>query len=419
MTKRGFVMAIVAEAREEGKRIWGLVRGVKDRASMVKVEEACWELGVKAGRRALGEALEWIEGHRGGMECTCGGGAMQREQRDRDYQTLVGTVWVQRWYYYCRRCGRSASPLDEWLEGGGRMSLGVQGKMAELGADWSFAEAAKKLWRLCRLRVSATAVGNYCRWWAGRSMREGGRVVGARSGQGVDGGERLNVSIDAGKVLTIEGGWRDMKIAYFYDDEQRRRHYVVGIEGADRFGPRVRRAAGRLGLGSTSNLLVRGDGADWIWKLAQVELCGSRQLVDFYHAAAQMGEFTRAVFGEGNAEGRSWLAERLHSLKHEGPRRLLDVLDGMRLHKKAHREARRRLANYISKRIDRMDYPGWLAEGLDIGSGPVESACKRIINERLKGGRRWRTATAVHMANLRSLILSDQWAAFWEQALAA
>jgi len=86
---------------------------------------------------------------------------------------------------------------------------------------------------------------------------------------------------------------------------------------------------------------------------------------------------------------------------------------------RGHRQAGKRLLGYLSKRRHRMDYPGYLVRGWEIGSGPVESACKEIISLRLKRGRRWRRHHAVNIANLRGLFLSDQWDPFWQKALSA
>jgi hypothetical protein len=37
-----------------------------------------------------------------------------------------------------------------------------------------------------------------------------------------------------------------------------------------------------------------------------------------------------------------------------------------------------------------MDYPRYRSKGWQIGSGPVESACKTVVGQRLKGpGMRW------------------------------
>jgi hypothetical protein len=68
--------------------------------------------------------------------------------------------------------------------------------------------------------------------------------------------------------------------------------------------------------------------------------------------------------------------------------------------------------------MHRMDYPAYRANGWQIGSGPVESACKQV-GQRLKGsGMRWGEAGADGLCHLRALFRSEkgQWDAFWAQA---
>jgi hypothetical protein len=63
-----------------------------------------------------------------------------------------------------------------------------------------------------------------------------------------------------------------------------------------------------------------------------------------------------------------------------------------------------------------MDYPGYRAKGWQIGSGPVESACKAVVGQRLKGsGMRWGEDGADAVCHLRALFRSEasQWDAFW------
>lgn len=65
-----------------------------------------------------------------------------------------------------------------------------------------------------------------------------------------------------------------------------------------------------------------------------------------------------------------------------------------------------------------MEYPEYLAEGWQIGSGVVESACKTVVGQRLKGaGMRWGQAGAHALCHVRALYRSEkgQWAAFWER----
>ena len=48
------------------------------------------------------------------------------------------------------------------------------------------------------------------------------------------------------------------------------------------------------------------------------------------------------------------------------------------------REVWRATVTYFENQSHRMDYPRYVSKGWRIGSGPVESACKTVINQRLK-----------------------------------
>ena len=71
---------------------------------------------------------------------------------------------------------------------------------------------------------------------------------------------------------------------------------------------------------------------------------------------------------------------------------------------------------YFENQVHRMDYPTYRAKGWQIGSGPVESACKTVVGQRLKGaGMRWGEDGADALCHLRALFRSEsaQWEAFW------
>ena len=82
----------------------------------------------------------------------------------------------------------------------------------------------------------------------------------------------------------------------------------------------------------------------------------------------------------------------------------------------AARATHREVHGYFANQVHRMDYPAYRAKGWCIGSGVVESACKRVVGQRLKGGgMRWGEDGADALCHLRALYLSDkgQWDAFW------
>jgi hypothetical protein len=57
-----------------------------------------------------------------------------------------------------------------------------------------------------------------------------------------------------------------------------------GIETADEFGRRMHNEAGQRGWSGAKEKVVLGDGAVWIWNLADEHFPGSLQIVDLYHA---------------------------------------------------------------------------------------------------------------------------------------
>jgi hypothetical protein len=60
-----------------------------------------------------------------------------------------------------------------------------------------------------------------------------------------------------------------------------------------------------------------------------------------------------------------------------------------------------------------MAYDQYRAAGWDIGSGMVESACKRVIAAREKGaGMRWSEVGAQSVAAVRVLLLNNRWATY-------
>jgi hypothetical protein len=71
---------------------------------------------------------------------------------------------------------------------------------------------------------------------------------------------------------------------------------------------------------------------------------------------------------------------------------------------------------YFRNHEHRMDYPTYVRNGWQIGSGPVESACKTVVGNRLKGGGMcWGEDGADAVCHLRALYLSEPccWDAFW------
>jgi hypothetical protein len=161
------------------------------------------------------------------------------------------------------------------------------------------------------------------------------------------------------------------------------------------------------------------DAAAWI--LRQLDLCLPMldgKLIDFYHLAKHVYEAAEACLGE--QAGGQWALEWLRMVKQKGPKVLLKGIVELRkpVRSAAKRGALRQLEQYVRQHMESMDYPGALAAGRDIGSGPTEAICK-TLSLRIKGcGMKWNLRHAQDLMNLIAMYESDQAPAYW-RALAA
>ena len=141
----------------------------------------------------------------------------------------------------------------------------------------------------------------------------------------------------------------------------------------------------------------------------------SEQLVDFFHAAAQLRDAVDGAYGENNARGRARYEKHLHVLRHDhgGVERVIRALRHLR-DKYPRRKRIRQVLGYFRRNRHRMDYAGAAARGLPIGSGVVEAACKTLVTERMKrSGMRWREAGGQAILTLRGWAQSHRFAAAW------
>lgn len=402
--------------------IWQKAKSMRTAEDFLKIETECWERGgTEFGGSTLKAVLESLEDKRHKHKCKKCGRAMERQRVERKYKTLVGEVAVARWYYYCRYCGGGGSPLDEIVTGGeGDISWGLKERIGEAASDWGFEKSSGKLRRYSRVNVSGSTIRAHSER-IGQKIAHEQKTRPLAEGRFPEGGER-SVDIDAGKMHTKEKGWVDVKIAVFAGEGSEGdeiRHYNMHCGNYKKWGKSLRRSASAAGLEKYEDLDVRGDGADWIWELSRTNFPGAENMVDFYHAAEHICGFGKAVYGEGTKKSRQFNDEACGILKHKGPEAALERIKKVKPKKKAFRVALDGLAGYIEKRKDKMNYPERIKENRSIGSGKVESACKEILNKRVKQGRRWRLRNGMAIANLRAAWLSGDWSVYYKRCLKA
>lgn len=77
------------------------------------------------------------------------------------------------------------------------------------------------------------------------------------------------------------------------------RTVVAAIEDAEAFATRLRTAADRLGVTLAATVTSLGDGAEWIWGLAEPVCPLADGVLAVYHAVEHIGDAVKAVWGDG------------------------------------------------------------------------------------------------------------------------
>ena len=182
------------------------------------------------------------------------------------------------------------------------------------------------------------------------------------------------------------------------------------------FAQRAYREAQRRGFDQARRRVVLGDGALWIWNLADEQFPGAIQIVDLYHAKGYLWDVAKAIYGAGSDLAEQWAKQRRDELD-EG--KIDAILAALRIHAEANDEARKCL-DRIARNRKRMRYPEFRAQGLCVSSGVVEAGCKVVIGTRLKrAGMHWTLAGADAITALRCCKLSGRFEDFWERRSSA
>jgi len=216
-----------------------------------------------------------------------------------------------------------------------------------------------------------------------------------------------------------DNAWKEFKTITFYSQDQSCRHVVLSKRRRTEVARLVRREAERLGIARADDKVANVDGATWIRQLLEglqhvmnLDAIG----LDFYHLSENVHKDRRIVFGEDDETGKAWTSELLHVFKHEGYESAWEKLSAWRqtLKSPRKRKAADRLIHYVVERRDMIDYPKFLQNNWDIGSGPTESRCKVATSRLKRAGQRWNPANAEATAALTTLDHSGQWQLHWK-----
>ncbi|HSF34103.1 MAG TPA: hypothetical protein VLK82_27065 [Candidatus Tectomicrobia bacterium] len=159
---------------------------------------------------------------------------------------------------------------------------------------------------------------------------------------------------------------------------------------------------------------ILGDGAPWIWTVADAHVPGVRQTLDYYHLSEHLYAFAQLHYPNNPAGAKAWVDQKLGALLTDRVGEVLGAVKRMRPWKKVVRKALAQLIGYVDRNRTRIRYQEPWQRGLAVGSGAVEGACKHVIQSRFKrAGMRWKQPGFLNVLALRLASLNESFQAFW------
>ena len=412
------------------------------------VETALRRQALKIAAQALEQKLNADRSDYAGptLACVrCGRPARYAGRKKKTFETVLGEMRLWRAYYHCGFCRRGFCPRDRALGlEDTSLSPGVTRMTGLAAAMVSFKESSNLLDRLAGVKVDAKQVERAAEG-LGReiAMDERQVVAPAPEGEiaptmylGVDGTgvpvRKEEVRGRKGKQPDGSAKTREVKLATVWSAQSRDKKgrpvrdegsvtYSAAIESAaqkdtdevfSEFAQRVLREAARRGFDRAPRHVVVGDGAPWIWNLADEHFPDAVQMVDRFHAKGKLHTIAKEIYGPGSDPAKTWAKQRCDELDED---KMDELLLALVQHAAASEEARKGVGYFTGNR-ERMKYPEFEAQGLCTSSGVVEAGCKVAVGARLKrSGMHWTVAGADAIIALRCCYLSGRFEDFWER----
>ena len=379
------------------------------------------------------------------IHCPCGQSARSAGRREKTFTSVLGPLKLERAYFHCSGCGHGFCPRDQQLGlDNTALSPAVTRMIGTVGAMVSFQEGSQLLAELAGLAIDAKQVE--------RTAEALGAAIAADEKRnatpaddlplpptlylGLDGtGIPMRASElkdRTGKQPDGSAKTREVKLCTVWSAESRDENgipvrdqgsisYSAAIETAatlatakqmSSFTGRVLREATRRRFTEAECAVVIGDGAPWIWNIANELFPRAIQIVDRFHVKEHLSDLSKLLYPHKPDQAKAWTTRRYEELDSG---RLPDLLRAIRRHAGRCEEARK-CFQYIHGNRDRMRYSQFRAQGLCTSSGVVEAGCKVAIGTRLKrAGMHWTIAGSNAIIALRCSKLSGRFQDFWER----
>lgn len=255
--------------------------------------------------------------------------------------------------------------------------------------------------------------------------------VGERPRQPARGADCMGVGIDGGMVNIREEGWKEFKVGAVFERIKRltrlpdreewvemahaeHNSYVAHLGDAQTFGPLIWSEAQARGWEDARTTQTIGDGAHWIWNIADEHFPLSVRTVDWYHASQYLHEAAHLLYPNASTAATRWY-NRTETMLFQGQAEAIadSITAKITANPSLNRDELTAKSTYFRNNHRRMQYMEFREDGLPIGSGMIESGVKQFKARFTGPGMRWSRLGLQCLIPIRAAVLSHSFDSLW------
>ena len=303
----------------------------------------------------------------------------------------------------------------------------MQELLCYLGQERVFEDASRVLKKLTGIDVSPKQIERVCHYY-GQALeayfnsdkyKSPLYAEIARQSPVKDKDKLYYILADGSMVFTREEQWKEVKLGRIFRSDKRvdrvgvnrnmitSSQFIAHLGGHNEFWDKMDTHIEAI---PKKRRVFLCDGAAWIWNRIEDSYPESIQIVDFSHAKEHLSIVVSPIFKNKEGQKKEWLCGQEQLLFEDNIEGIKDELKRLKKSHPIFKDSFNREIHYFSKHAHRMQYGTFRKKGYLIGSGPIESAHRKVIQQRLKlSGQRWTMVGLQTIVTLRAAYLSGEW----------
>ena len=342
--------------------------------------------------------------------CSCGKKLVVTKKRAlTKILSMFGYIPVTRDELFCRRCHKGHGVTDKMLEifGEHRITKGMTEIITYIAQLMPFERASEHIKKLLKIDISATEI-QIISEEIGKKVFEKDIEVAKKAYEKPEEAApqelpmnrkegRLYIFTDGLQVNTRvedENGstWKEMKLGLIFCDKDTirrqngsaiitKKEYVSYFGSVNEFKKMLFSAAARAGYGKIEEVVLIGDGAQWIWNMCEELFPDAVQILDYYHLSENINNYAKFIYPEDEITRKGWVNKVLEAVLGGKVDEALKIVEEKKVDKTPQSVVK--LYTYMTNNSVRIDYKTYRDKDYYIGSGAVEGANKTVIQHRM------------------------------------